>query len=165
MSNLVESSISNFENEESVEDGVNSDKAGIVNTSQKNIIRIEKQGSIDTGSKQHHNLKSRKSQKQDHVVRRNMMLANGAAANQGKSGNKQRKRIVDEPIVVNSVHDVGGHQNDRAEKNSSIHRRKDIDSDNKSEVSDEDDNEQAEVRSGIRKRKQNSIMALRRKKM
>ena len=93
------------------------------------------------------------------------MLANGAAANQGKSGNKQRKRIVDEPIVVNSVHDVGGHQNDRAEKNSSIHRRKDIDSDNKSEVSDEDDNEQAEVRSGIRKRKQNSIMALRRKKM
>ena len=159
---MVESSISNFENEESVEDGaVDENEKGAtvagIGQSQKNIIRIEKQGSIDTGSKQHHNLKSRKSQKQDHVVRRNMMLAGGAGA--GKSN--QRKRIIDEPIVVNSVHDVAG---GRDEKNSSIHRgRKDIDSDNKSEVSDEDD--KAEVRSGIRKRKQNSIMALRRKKL
>ena len=84
------------------------------------------------------------------------MLANGNAA--GKSNSNKRKRIVDEPIVVNSVHDVGSaaahnqHNHNREEKNSSIHRRKDIDSDNKSEVS-YDDHEQAEVRSGIRKRK------------
>ena len=65
LSNLVGSSISCFDNE-SVEDenrGIDdSDKGGdraALNSSSKNSIRIEKQGSIDTGK--HHNLRSRKS--------------------------------------------------------------------------------------------------------
>ena len=115
---MVESSISNFENEESVEDGgLESEKGGgqggfsDVKSCSKNIIRIEKQGSIDT-SKQHFNLKSRKSQKQDAANKRNMMLV-------ANKNNRPRRR-VDEPIVVNSVHDVGGQQH-REEKNLSIH--------------------------------------------
>lgn len=64
LSNLVGSSISCFENE-SVEDdrGMDSEKGGdnIALNSSKNIIRIEKQGSIDTGTGKLHNLKSRKS--------------------------------------------------------------------------------------------------------
>lgn len=64
---------------------------------------------------------------------------------------KNRQKRVDEPIVVNSVHDG---QRERDEKNSSIHRRKDIDSDNKSEVSyDNEGDLKADARSGIRKHK------------
>ena len=78
--------------------------------------------------------------------------------------NNRPRRRVDEPIVINSVHDVSGpnnrdQQKHREEKNSSIHQRKDIDSDNKSVSSDQGTNDKGEnagneaAKSGLRKRK------------
>ena len=60
LSNLVESSISNFENEESVEDGATG--AGEIDAAvnQKSQIRIERQASISQNHKIYKNLKSRK---------------------------------------------------------------------------------------------------------
>ena len=64
LSNLVESSISNFENEESVEDGATG--AGEIDAAvnQKSQIRIERQSSISKNHKIYKNLKSRKSRKE-----------------------------------------------------------------------------------------------------
>mmetsp|Transcript_12071 Transcript_12071/g.16382 ORF Transcript_12071/g.16382 Transcript_12071/m.16382 type:complete len:96 (-) Transcript_12071:3165-3452(-) len=64
LSNLVESSISNFENEESVEDG----GAGAIEidaaVNEKSQIRIERQASVSQKHKVYNNLKSRKSRKE-----------------------------------------------------------------------------------------------------
>ena len=105
LSNLVESSISNFENEESVEDGATG--AGEIDAAvnQKSQIRIERQASISQNHKIYKNLKSRKSR-------------------------KDGKRKNEPSIQVANLHD------DKAEK-SSTNNRKDIDSDNKSDISED----------------------------
>ena len=111
LSNLVESSISNFENE-SGEEGAGDEEVEMARLDEviatKNNIKIEKQASINQ-TKPINNLKSRKSQK---------------AA--------KRKK---EPVLVNNSAVTSGNE-DKPERNSSIHR-KDIDSDNKSELSDD----------------------------
>jgi len=65
LSKLVESSISNFENdqseEEMKEDGDDHSLNQVV--ANRNSIRIEKQASMGSGPNPHYNLKSRKSQK------------------------------------------------------------------------------------------------------
>ena len=62
LSNLVQSSISNFENESG--DDAGADEANALNrvVNNKNIIKIEKQGSV-SADMPYNNLKSRKSQK------------------------------------------------------------------------------------------------------